>query len=217
MRPCAALLAAAVVGLFAPAARAEYIPWEYKWTNSPLIMPADAPSTGYVELTNVSRLNAPPGTLIPAAGDTDLVATNLSVHSKAPVGSPDHLSPTVYTLTLFILDDKSGKSGTLTFRGELYGDFSSLSSGLKNKFLGDKKQTLVLGDSLYTVKIGPYLKPGPPGSSAPGGIGAEACVTVTKLQQTPEPSALLLASIGLPLAAYQLRRRRRGSSKSCLC
>lgn len=209
MRPCAVLLAAALVGLFPAAARGEYIPWEYKWTNSPLVMPADAPGKGYVQLTNVSKLNAPPGTLIPVAGATDLVATNITVHSDAPRASPDHLSPTVYTLTMFILDDKSGKSGTLTFKGELYGDFSSLSSKtLKNKFLGDKKQTLLLGDHLYTVKIGPYLKPGPPDSSAPGGIGAKASVTVTTIQQTPEPSALLLACIGLPLAAYQLRRRR---------
>jgi hypothetical protein len=208
MRACAALAGAALVGLFVPAARADYIPWEYKWTNSPLIIPADPPGKGYVQLTNVSKLNAPPGTLIQAAGDTDLIATNISVHSKAPLDSPDNLSPTKYTLTLFILDDNSGKSGTLSFTGELYGSFSSLSSSLKNTFLGDKTQTLVLGNDLYTVNIGPYLKPGPPGSSAPGGIGADATVTVTKLQQTPEPSALLLACIGLPLAGYQLRLRR---------
>jgi hypothetical protein len=211
MRHAAALFLAAIVGLLVPAvsARAEFIPWEYKWTHTPAVIQADAPGTSTIKLTDVSRQGSPPGTLIHAAGDTDMVATDISVVSTAPRSNPDTFSPTKYTLTLTILDDNSGQSGTLQFTGELYGTASALSAHIRNTFTGDQTQQLPLGNNLYTVTIGPFDKPGPPESDNPGAISASANVTVTTIQKTPEPSTLLLACVGLPFAGYGLWRRRR--------
>lgn len=211
MRPFAALFLAVLVGLLVPAvsARAEFIPWEYKWTHTPTVIQADAPGTGTIKLTDVSRQGSPPGTLIQAAGDTDLVATDVSVVSTAPRSNPDNFSPAKYTLTLTILDENSGKTGTLSFDGLLYGTASSLSAHIRNTFLGDATKALPLGDNLYTVTIGPFTKPGPPQSDNPGAISASAQVTVTRIQGTPEPSSLVLACIGLPLTGLGMWRRRR--------
>src|SRR5437764_9188490 len=122
MRHAAVFLLAAFVWLLAPAApvQAEFIPWQYNWSRSPGIVHADAPGTGYIKLTDESLHNA--------AGDSDVVATNLQVVSTAPPNHPDVFTAKPYTLTLFLLDTTSGQSGTIDFTGELHGTASSLSS-----------------------------------------------------------------------------------------
>src|SRR5262249_7343355 len=160
----AVFLSAIFVGLLAPAApvRAEFIPWQYNWSRSPSIVPADAPGTGFVKLTDES--------LHSASGDSDIVATNLRVVSIAPPNHPDVFTTKAYTLPLFLLDTMSGKSGTLSFTGLLNGTASSLSSLIRNTFTGDQTKELILGQSRYTVTIGPFTPPGPPDSSNQGAI-----------------------------------------------
>ncbi|MBI1917154.1 MAG: PEP-CTERM sorting domain-containing protein [Planctomycetes bacterium] len=203
MRHAAVFLWAAFVWLLAPAAavRAEFIPWQYNWSRSPAIVPADAPGTGYIKLTDES--------LHSASGDSDIVATNLNVVSTAPPNHPDVFTNKPYTLTLFLLDTTSSHSGTLAFTGELSGTASSLSSHIRTTFTGDTTQELILGQSRFTVTIGPFTPPGPPDSSNKGAISAFAQVSVTNIQKTPEPSTLLLACIGVSCAGCGVWRRRR--------
>jgi len=202
MRHASVFLLAAFVWLLAPVAatRAEFIPWQYNWSRSPSIVPADAPGTGFIKLTDE--------TLHHAAGDSDIVATNLQVVSTAPPSNPDVFTAKAYTLTLFLLDTTSGASGTLAFTGELNGTASSLSSLIRASFTGDTTKELILGQSRFTVTIGPYTPPGPPGSSNSGAISAFAQVSVTNIQKTPEPSTLVLACIGVSCAGYRAWRRR---------
>jgi len=202
MRLFTALLSAALVWLFAPTsvARAEFIPWKYNWTRNPSVISADAPGTGLISLTDE--------TLHSASGDSDVVATNLKVFSTAPPSSPDTYTNKAYTLTLFLLDTTSGQSGTLSFGGLLNGTASSLNSHIRNTFTGETTKELILGQTHFTVTIGPFTPPGPPESSNKGAISAFAQVTVTNIQKTPEPSTLVLACIGLPFAGYGLWRRR---------
>src|SRR5207253_3237971 len=88
--------------------------------------------------------------LTKAAGSSDIVATNLNVFSNANPNHPATFTNKGYTLTLFLLDVQSGKSGTLSFTGLFNGDVSSDSSDIDNTFTGLTTQTLELGQHLYT-------------------------------------------------------------------
>src|SRR5262249_21926566 len=178
MRHPAALLVAALAGLLAPAAaRAEFIPWKYNWSRSPSVIHADAPGTGTITLTDE--------TLHATSGDTDVVATNLKVFSTAPPSAPDTFTNKPFTLTLFLLDSHSGKSGTVSFQGTLSGTISETNAKIKPPVYGSPTtQELTLGSNLYTISEPTFTPPGPPGSDNSGAIGFSATVTVTSIQQT---------------------------------
>ena len=204
MRPSPiALGGAAWVLLFfgTAGARAELIQWSYNWSRSPAEVHADSPGTGYISLTD--------GGLKSAAGSSYLVATNLQAHSTATVANPDVFTNKTYTLSLFLQDQDSGKSGTLSFTGEFNGTLTADSSNIANTFVGAMTQTLQLGDHLYTVTIGPYGPPGPTGASNSGSIAGRAEVTVSTIFQLPEPSSVLLAFLGASCSLAFVRRRRR--------
>src|SRR5947209_4636682 len=92
-----------VLLLLAPAARADFIPWQYNWSRSPSVINADAPGTGYITLTDEP--------LKGAAGNSDIVATNLKTFSTAPTDKPDTFTNAKYSLSLTLIDTNSGKSG----------------------------------------------------------------------------------------------------------
>ncbi|MGH7222310.1 MAG: hypothetical protein ACRELF_03715 [Gemmataceae bacterium] len=183
-------------------ARAELIQWSYSWSNSPTQVYADSPGTGYISLTDTSN------GLKSAAGSSYLVATNLQAHSTATVVDPDVFTNKTYALNLYLQDQDSGKSGTLSFTGEFNGMLTGDSSNLANTFVGQTTQSLVLGDHLYTVTIGPYAPPGPTGAVNSGSISARAEVTVSTIFQLPEPSSGMLAILGASCGLAFVRRRR---------
>src|SRR5262249_26863637 len=143
-------------------ARAEPIQWSYSWSRSPADVHANSPGTGFISLTD--------GGLKSAAGNSYLAATNLQAHSTATPSNPDVFTNKTYTLSLFLQDKDSGKSGTIAFTGEFNGTLTAHSSNITNTFAGPATQTLELGDHLYTVTIGPYSAPGPTGVVNVGGI-----------------------------------------------
>jgi hypothetical protein len=192
-RGATALLLLLAVG---PAGRADPITWSYSWSNSPTNIAADAPG-GYLTLSNEAPQTA--------TGNSDIVATNIQGHSSAPTTKPDTFTAKPYTLTLTLTDQASGASGSLDFTGALSGVLSASSAHVTNTFTGPTTQTLVLGDNRYTVTIGTYTAPGPPGSANPGSIGATAVVSIFQL---PEPAAVALAALG---GLLTLARRRRGA------
>jgi hypothetical protein len=186
--------------------RADPVQWSYSWTSTPGNILANAPGTGYVSLTDEKSVQA--------EGSTDIVATNLKTHSTAPYNNPDVFTNAGYAVTLTITDQASGKSGTMTFHGLLNGTVTVNSSNLKNQFIGQTEQTLVLGNHVYKVTIGPYVPPGPPNSGNSGSVGAHAEALVT-VQTLPEPATLVLSLSGfvLVLGARVGRRRRRRRSR----
>ncbi len=190
--------------IFSGSARADLIYWSYSWSRSPSNVMADSPGTGYISLTDEGLRNV--------VGNSDIVATNIQAHSTAPPSNPDTFTNKQYSLSLFLVDQASGKSGTLTFTGLFNGTMSALNTNIKNSFTGSTTQSIVLGTDKYTVTIGAYVPPGPTGSSNSGSIGAHAMVNVESiLQDAPEPSTLVLAALALPLlgvAAWQRRRNR---------
>jgi hypothetical protein len=188
-------LAGAVLALLLTAGgnlHAEFIHWNYNWSRSPDVVHADSPGTGYIALTDESQHSA--------IGNSDIVATNLRTYSTAPPSAPDRFTNKNYTLNLFLVDQASGKSTTLTFTGILSGTVSSNSSNIKNQFTGQTTQTVALGNNLYTATIGPYAPPSPPGAVNSGSISAHAEVTVQAIiANLPEPSSLVLSSLGMCL------------------
>jgi hypothetical protein len=190
------------LGLLPAVSRAEFVPWKYNWTRSPEYVYSDAPGTGYIHLTDEP--------LRDAAGESDIVATNIKVFSTAPPRTPDTFTNKAYTLTLFLLDVESGLGNTLTFNGIFNGTISRFSANIDSEFVGDTTQELLLGSNLYTVTIGPYTPPGPPDATNSGAISAHAIVSVRTIAKAPEPSTLVLTSVSLSiLGAGWWRRRRR--------
>ncbi len=208
MKRFTSLYAPAVALLFlaGASARADLIPWTYNWDRSPVAIPADAPGTGGVSLTNEPTKSA--------TGNSDVVATNLKVFSSATATQPDQLvTGGQYTLTLTLTDVQSGQSATLSWNGKLSGTFSKDSSNLTNSFDPNSALTRVvtLGNNTYTVTMGAYSPPGPPSASNAGSIGAHVDVTpgIITGEVTPEPSTLLLSGLGLSfLGAAGWRKRR---------
>jgi hypothetical protein len=193
--------AAWILLLFSTAdARAEQIQWSYSWSRSPIQVYADSPGTGYISLTDEGMKSA--------AGNSYLVATNLQAHSTASAQHPDVFINRTYTLTLFLEDKDSGQSGTLSFTGEFNGTLMADSSHISNTFIGPTTQSLVLGDHLYTVTIGPYAAPGPTGAVNSGSVAARAEVKVSTIFHLPEPSSCVLALLGAGCGLALVRRRR---------
>ena len=179
---------------------AEFVPWKYNWSRSAAVLPADAPGTGRITLTDE--------TLREASGSSDIVATNIRVYSTAPPQAPDQFTDASYGLTLFLLDETSGASGTMSFAGVFNGTVSSVSSNLRHDFIGETTKSLVLGSNAYQVTIGPYTPPGPPGSSNAGAVSAFAHVSIRNVAHAPEPSSLLIACSALPFVGLGVLRRR---------
>ena len=196
--------------------RADLIAWTYSWQRDPVSIAADGAGTGGVSLTNEANAKD-------AAGNSDIVATNLRVFSTASASTPDQLVTNgAYTLSLTLIDGTSptGPSGTVTFTGKLSGTFSANNSNITNVFNSPTAQSVVLGNTTtgfntYTVTIGPYSPPGPPSASNAGSIAAFVAVTPgtggggVGVQDVPEPSTMLLAGLGLSFLGGAAWRKRR--------
>jgi hypothetical protein len=186
-------------------ARADLISWGYNWSPSAATIPADGGGNGWISLTD-SPSKA-------AAGTSNTVVTNLRAFSDATTSSPDKFTQAAYTFTLNLQDTASQQTGSLTFSGFLSGTLTSHSANIANTLTSPATQQLTLGGNTYTVAIGTYTPPGPPGAVNAGGLNA--LVTVTPGNgggEAPEPSTLILASLTLPWAGLAgWRRRKRGA------
>jgi hypothetical protein len=184
------------------AVRADFISWSYSWSRSPgTIVSDNHPATGYITLTEES--------LKSAIGDSNIVATDLRTYSTATSADPDRFTAKGYTLHLFLLDQDSGRSTTLTFTGQFDGTLTASSANIQNTFLGQTTQAALLGNHLYTATLNHYSPPGPTGAVNSGSISAHATISVATIFQQPEPDALVLAGLGAGFLTLTCRRGRR--------
>jgi hypothetical protein len=198
-------------------AQAGFVGWDYSWTPSALVVPADSGGTGGVSLTFEAQTHAD--------GPSDVIATNLRTFSSAARSTPDTITNGQYSLTMNLTDSASGQSGSVTFTGALSGTFSTTSSNVANTFTGPTSQQLTLGGHVYTITIGPYAPPGPPGAANSGTISAHVAVDDNGGGgggsgggggggDSPEPSTLVLSGLGLSFLGMASWRKRRGQKAS---
>ena len=194
-------LTLALVLLGTTTARADLIQWGFNWTATPAAVTAGG---GKITLSNEAYHTA--------AGDSNIVATALRVVSSATAGAPDTFGPGQghYSLRLDLKDLATNSSGFLLFFGQMQGNFSGTSANVTNTFTGPTTQSIGLGDTYFTVTLSYFTPPGPPTATNYGSIGAFVHVqSAGQLTQTPEPSSMVLAGIGLGLAGLLGWRRRR--------
>jgi hypothetical protein len=183
------------------------ISWTYNWTPGAPSVTADGspPPAAGVTFTNEPTKNA--------VGNSDIVATNLRVFSSATAANPNVLSTNgAYSLalTLSVNDNGHPFSTTLSFTGKLSGTFSSESANVSNMFTGSTTKTVQLGSYNFTVVLNSYTPPGPPDQSNAGSIAAFVSITkIQPTQETPEPSTLLLSSLGMTFLGSVVWRKRR--------
>jgi hypothetical protein len=212
------------------------VDWSYTWVPDQRSISADAPGTGAVTLTTEGTTSPTPPS---RTGTSDIIATNMTVTSSAPQSSPDRLSQGNYGFTLNLTDLASGQSTPLRFTGYFSGNFSASATNLTNHPTSDTTESVTLGGHTYTVTFGPvnFPDPGSVGSigalvDVNGGIGVTGGGTGGTGGgssggtgggtgggngggdgggNTPEPSTLLLACLGmssLGLASWRKRARR---------
>lgn len=148
--------------------------------------------TGTTEVDSISGLSgiqfllgATAHRTVPPAG-TDIVLANLRAFSNT--NSADPLGPPAnqYTLVVNLTDDTSKQSAALIFTGELDGNLrggSSAQSSITNKDHDPLSRTVALGAYSYTVALGYYSQPGPPGSGQFGGLFAHVTASVPTAMQ----------------------------------
>lgn len=185
--------------------------WTYNWVPGQVEVKSTNSPIGSVTFTNESPASA--------TGSSDIVATNLRTASTLPANNPNVITDAGhYTLDLTITMVENGVvySGTHTFGGTLSNKFSKESANVKNVFdPGDGSEwTFELGSYNFHVTLDSYTPPGPPNQVQTGSISAHVEVTLRNdpgpvLNETPEPSSMLLGGLAITFLGGAAWRKRR--------
>lgn len=206
-------LSTILLALMVSGVRADGILWTSTWSNTPTIINANNPGTGYIVLT-------PNSTPLTHEDTSYLAATNISTYSTATASNPDVFTNKQFELDLSLTDNASGATHLFAFTGAFNGTLTKYQSLVSPSWTGSTSQSFVIGSNDYTVSVGPYSWPDVPGSVSTGAISFLTHVAVTppvenppgnggSPNQTPEPGTLLLSGIGLSLGAIGWMRKRR--------
>jgi hypothetical protein len=148
-----------------------------------------------------------------ATGSAHIVGTQPGLLTSADPATPDRFTDRAYTMNLTLTDSASGAQGLVTFTGLLNGTASTAGASIQNTFTGETTKVLTMGGHTFTVAFDSFT---PPTLTTNGAFGAD--VTVSDAQppsgppsaQTPEPSAIVLAGLGLTaVGAASARKGRR--------
>jgi len=202
--------ASAMFWLTAGPVRADLMPsFSYSWDQAPATIAADGTGSGSISISVGSGTATAPSTI---------VAANLSVISSALAPNSDTYTNKAYQLTLSLTDTATGQTGTYVFNGALTGSANTTSSNFTNTYIGATTLTDHIGNYNYTVQILPPVVPPITGGVTEGGISAQvtaaAYSTGVTVSDTPEPTTLILAGIGIPLAIGWRRLRATGKQSA---
>jgi hypothetical protein len=199
----------------ASAVTAAPVSWTYGWSTDTTTIAADPGGAGTISLTP-----NPGGT---TAGPGSIAALSFTTLTAATDAAPDHFTGDTYGLTLSLTDNTTHASGALNFLGSVNGTLSAANDKL---FLGYDHLTgvLDLGGDQFDVTLALPPQPGlgivsaqvniqeatggntggPPPGPTPGPQPGPRPVP----HDSPEPSALVLAALGLVGLGVQAWRRR---------
>jgi len=212
-RLSAFLFASAVALLLGSSEAQASILWSYDWSGS-------SSTTAVMSDTGNTQVNFVNQPLLSASGSSNVIASNLSVQFNNASTTSDTYTNRGYSLAMLLKDTASGAATMLTFSGVLNGNLTPLSTNLNNAFNNPTTQQVTLGAGIYTVTIGPFQSPGPfrspqPATSLDSSIGAHVDVQPNpefggNPNPSPEPSSLLLASLGMSFTGLVYWRKRKG-------
>jgi hypothetical protein len=220
MKQCRRGVVGVLLGLaLCGSARADYMNWSYHWALT------DGPTfpSGFSNIAFALHPGA-------ASGASTIPVGNFSSNSAAT--SPDSFNAT-YGLGLTITDNATKDQGTLNFHGLLSGSLTASGSGVTN-VIKDPSQNLTLDGRVYHVILdsatgvaGPndgiasinahVSVTDPSGSKSASGSPSTLTDSLHKSQPAPgaapaatapEPTALVLAGLGLTLCGVPCWRRR---------
>lgn len=185
-------------------ARADII-WGYNWEPSTAKVYANAGGSGFLKLTDEPANSA--------TGSSNTVVTNIQAISTSPYNTPDVFNKATVSFTLQLKDLASKATGTFKVYGYFSGIISGHFSNVQFTPTMTASQTLTLGGNKYTVQLGSYTPPGPPGVVNSGSLNAFVTVAAGNgggghTSGVPEPTALTLACLALPFAGMCGWRRK---------
>ncbi|HTU92926.1 MAG TPA: hypothetical protein VMF69_22790 [Gemmataceae bacterium] len=205
--PTCAGIALALLLLTNASAHADII-WSYNWTPSTTQIVANAGGSGYLSLTNEPSHSA--------TGSSNTVITNIQAVSTAPSSNPATFNQVPISFTLQLQDAASNATSTATFSGYFSGTITGSSSNVQLTFTSPMTETLTLGGNQYSAVVGTYTPPGPPGGVNSGSLNAFVTVTPSNggggIASVPEPAALTLACLALPIVGLTGWRKRRAKA-----
>lgn len=169
---------------------------------TPFPVPADSPGTGAIRLYPQSS----------QAGYASVGDQYLLAYSAGSAFGPNYratFTDRPFTLTLRLTDGPSGASESLTFHGTINGFFDYtrfFGYGQAFASFSDGVRDLTLGHDRYHVAV----LDGPMATGFDPSVGVVARIEVAPVDTAPEPSALLLAVLGLsPLCIVAWEQRKR--------
>jgi hypothetical protein len=187
-------------------ARADLLQWGYNWEPSTMKVSADAGGSGYLSLTDEPANSA--------TGSSNTVVTNIHSFSTASSTAPDTFKNAAITYTLQLEDNTSKTTGSVSFSGYYSGTITANSSNIQLTITSPTTESVTLGGNTYSVALGTYTPPGPPGASNAGSLNAFVTVTAGSgggtISSVPEPGSLMLAGLALPFVSLAGWRKRRG-------
>jgi hypothetical protein len=219
--PCRAGIALTALVLTGASVRAEMLQWGYNWEPSAAQIATDGGGSGHLTLTNEPVKTA--------TNSSNTVITNLRSVSTADSATPDTFAHAAFSFTLRLQDLASQAIGTLTVSGFFSGTITAESANVMANFTSPAVQTLSLGGNTYTVTLGSYSPPGPPGAINSGSLNAVVSVLAGDGGghtggnppgdggghtggTAAEPSTLILASLAFPyFGVAGWRRRKKGT------
>jgi hypothetical protein len=179
--------------------RADYLNWTYTATFQVPGVTVNTPSNGGATVAVTDY-----GTPQPGGANIPVQAYETSTNSTSPIS----FNKATYDLALKITDSATNDSGTLHFTGSLTGTLTATTSTVVDSFTPVTSNSLTLDGHTYTVKI-PTVTLAPPTSpqqnviasvsvanALPGGTPPPPSSPPPPTTSTPEPTSLLLGSLG---------------------
>jgi hypothetical protein len=199
-------IATALLFLTNISARADQIAWSYNWEPSASKVFANGGGSGYLKLTDEPAKTA--------GGSSNTVVTNIQAVSTAAFNTPDIFNKVPVSFSLQLQDLASKATDKLTFSGSFSGVITGSFANVQWASTSPMSETVTLGGNKFTVALGSYTPPGPPGAQNSGALNAFVTVTPPSsggghTSGTPEPAALTLACMAFPFVGLCSRRKRR--------
>lgn len=196
------LFIAAVLGILVLPRGASAGPvWSLQWEFGTSVLVSNS-GRSYVSFT-------PKGTVYSDNKDASVVIANVGVTSNVPPSKSDSITHQNYGMLLKLTNLASDTSAYIWFSGSLTGQVSQHSANLTNHFNSPSSyDNIRLGNEIYSIRIGPFVTP----NSSNHFNGTLSVYVdpqpVGTVNATPEPSGLLLGSLGLVFGVPLWRRRR---------